>query len=370
MPRARRPRVGVLGAGAWGTTVAKVLAEKGHRVELWCLEPEVAESINREHRNSRYLIGVSLPETVRATTEILEAASRKDYLLLAIPSPFIVDSVKKILYAPEVMEGKTHIGVLSKGFVQTPAGIKLIVEAVEDYLPGIYKDNLVYVSGPSHAEEVARGRLTGLISASRSGTNAIRFRELLSAERLMVFSSLDVRGVQICAAMKNIVAIAFGILDALSEFSQDFGDNAESLLLASGLNEIQRLGLAMGASHPETFTSIAGVGDLDVTCRSRYGRNRRLGREIILDRVQERYRDIEDFIARMSELGYFAEGVVAARCAWILAGQYNLSLPIVSGVYRILNREAEPAQEAQSILRRILKTGFEPAASAPAGLAG
>ena len=143
------------------------------------------------------------------------------------------------------------------------------------------KRPVVVLTGPSHAEEVAMGKLTGLIAASENPMNSIRFRELLRVRGLMVYSSLDVVGVQICAAAKNVIAVVFGSLDAVAETSDLFGDNTESLLLAAGLNEIQTLGFAMGATHAETFSSIAGVGDLDVTCRSKYGRNRRFGHELI-----------------------------------------------------------------------------------------
>ena len=159
---------------------------------------------------------------------------------------------------------------------------KLIVSTLEDYFPGFYRDNIVYIAGPSHAEEVSVNKLTGLISACRNGKNSIRFRELLTSPSLFVFSSIDVIGVQTCAATKNVIAIAFGMLDALKENSDYFGDNTESLLLAAGLNEIQKIGKVLGATHPETFTSISGVGDLDVTCRSIHGRNRRLDRKSVV----------------------------------------------------------------------------------------
>ena len=357
MAGSRRHKVGVLGAGAWGTTVGKLLAERGHRVEIWCHEQEVALEINRRHSNGRYLVGVTLPANLKASSDLQSVLSKKEYLLVAIPTPFVVAIVKQMLAAVEIVEGKTLVGVLSKGFVPSSQGIRLITEAIEDYLPGIYKDNLVYISGPSHAEEVARGKITGLISASKNGTNAIRFRQLLSGKNLLVYSSLDVKGVQICAALKNVVAIAFGMLDALSELSDHFGDNTEALLMAAGLNEVQRLGLAMGATHAETFTSIAGVGDLEVTCRSEYGRNRRLGREIILTRVLEHFQDIEDLIANMGEIGYFAEGVVAAKHANELSRSLGVALPICCGVYRILNRQANAIQEVEAILKGISLNG-------------
>jgi glycerol-3-phosphate dehydrogenase (NAD(P)+) len=267
---------------------------------------------------------------------------------------YLLPSIKKILGCVNIREGRTIISVLTKGFIETPAGIRLITEAMEDYLPGMYRGKLVYVSGPSHAIEVSQGKITGLISASRSGRNSIRVRELLSGGSLVVFSSLDVRGVQISAALKNVIALAFGMLDALKESSDLFGDNTESLLLAAGLNEIQVLGRALGATHPETFTSIAGVGDLDVTCRSVHGRNRRFGREIILKKLIHGYASIDEVIAGLPSIGYIAEGVVTAKWVNTIAAQRKLALPIIDGVYRILNREAEPLTELRTMLDRII----------------
>jgi len=257
---------------------------------------------------------------------------------------------------PNIMEGQSLIGVVTKGFITTDAGPRHIVSALEDYLPGFYKNNLVYISGPSHAEEVGRGKLTGLISASANGKNSIRFRELLASPTLMVFSSFDTVGVQVCAACKNVVAVAFGMLDALKDTSAFVGDNTESLLLAAGLNEIQALGRALGATHPETFTSIAGVGDLDVTCRSQYGRNRRFGRQIILDGILSKFGDINDLISRLDEIGYLPEGAVAGKAVYALSRQQGLKLPITETVYRILNREEEPLPLIDRLIRTLTKS--------------
>lgn len=346
-------RIGVINAGAWGTAVAKVLADKGHDVVIWEPLEEVVRDINGNHANSRFLLGVSLPENLRATTDLQEAAGGKDYLVLATPSLYVLDIAKKLISIPEILEGKTVIGVLTKGFILTASGPALITRALEDYLPGSYKGSLVYLSGPSHAEEVARGKLTGLISASANGKNAIRFRQLFASTNLLLFSSLDVTGVQTCAAVKNVVAIAFGMLDALKELSDIFGDNTESLLLAAGLNEIQMIGQALGATHPETFTSIAGVGDLDVTCRSKYGRNRRFGSEIVKDGIIRRFTDLEDLIGNIGRIGYLPEGAVAIRSVQAIAENRKLKLPICNMVYRILNREVEPLQAITTLMRGI-----------------
>ncbi len=344
-------KVGVVGAGAWGTALAKVLAEKGHDVTLWSFEAEVAAEINERRTNESYLPGVVVPEEARATTDLADTVTGAAFLIVAVPSLYILHTAKTILSVPNIVEGQTFIGVVTKGFIPTSRGARLIVETLEDYLPGFYKNNLVYISGPSHAEEVGRGRLTGLISASQNAKNSIRFRELMTGDTLKLFASLDVVGVQVCAAMKNVIAIAFGVMDALKELTDVFGDNTESLLLAAGLNEIQMMGMAMGSTHPETFTSIAGVGDLDVTCRSQYGRNRRFGRSVVLEDGLDRFRNLDHLIDSIDQVGYLPEGIVACRAARELMDRHNLKLPIARAVYRILNKEANPFDEIRSVLR-------------------
>jgi glycerol-3-phosphate dehydrogenase (NAD(P)+) len=348
-------KTAVLGAGAWGTTVAKVLAEKGNEVELWAHEKATVEEINTAHINSRYLSGRPLPSSIHATTDIRAAADGKEFIILASPSLYLLDSVKELTTVPSIREGESLIAVITKGFLSTFKGPRLILETLEDYLPGFYQKSLVYIAGPSHAEEVSLGKITGLIAASESAKNSIRFRDLLRSKYLLVFSSFDVRGVQVAAAAKNVIAIAFGILDALKTQDMNgnreiFGDGTESLLLAAGLNEIQTLGMAMGATHPETFTSISGVGDLDVTCRSVFGRNRRFGREIIEKNILQSYKNIEDLIARIETIGYLPEGVVAAKYVKILAKNLKLKMPISTGLYQILNREIEPVDFLYSFL--------------------
>lgn len=340
--------------------MGKVLAEGAQQVELWAYEQAVADEITSAHANSRYLPGVPLPPNLSASSDLQAVAAGKEFLVLAAPSLHILELTRRLLAVPEISEGQTVIGVITKGFIRTSQGVRLILQTLEDYLPGFYKGNLVYISGPSHAEEVARGKLTGLISASLNPKNAIRFRRLLGRGPLMVFSSLDVIGVQVSAAMKNVIAIAFGVMDALKQVAgAQFGDNTESLLLASGLNEIQTLAVALGATHPETFTSIAGVGDLDVTCRSQYGRNRRFGREIVEKSILDGFRTIDDLIGRIAELGYLPEGVIAARGARELIARYQLKLPITSAVYRILNREQDPVDTLDTLLHSLTGTPLQ-----------
>ncbi|GHV89192.1 glycerol-3-phosphate dehydrogenase [NAD(P)+] [Spirochaetia bacterium] len=373
------PRIAVLGAGAWGTTVAKVIADKGNEVILWTHEPSAAAVINETHTNPRYLPGVTLPHKLLACSDIVEAASGREYLILAAPSLYLLDTVKQILNVPSIREGETAIAVITKGFLPNQTGgtaasqqkaPRLILETLEDYLPGFYRQSLVYIAGPSHAEEVSRGKITGLIAASESAKNSIRFRNLLRSNRLLVFSSFDVRGVQVAAAAKNVIAIAFGILDALktggsTNAAQEmeavpagtadlFGDGTESLLLAAGLNEIQTLGRALGATYPETFTSISGVGDLDVTCRSVFGRNRRFGREIIEKDILASFTDLDNLLDRIGEIGYLPEGAAAARYVTILAEKHKLKMPISTGLYRILNKEIKPVEFLDTFLHGLI----------------
>jgi glycerol-3-phosphate dehydrogenase (NAD(P)+) len=345
-------QIAVLGAGAWGTAIAKAVAEKEKDTLIWSYETEVRDDINKKRRNSRYLPDIELPKTLKATSDIEEAADDKQFLIYAVPSMFLLDTLKKTLSVNSIRDGKTVIAVLTKGFLPSENGPRLILETMEDYLPGFFRQSLVYISGPSHAEEVSRGKLTGLIAASENAKNSIRFRDLLRNQQLLVYSSLDVRGVQVAAAAKNVIAIAFGILDALRTIGKFdmFGDGTESLLLAAGLNEIQLLGKALGATHAETFTSISGIGDLDVTCRSVYGRNRRFGREIIEKNILKPYKNIDDLLSRIGEIGYLPEGVAAAKYVRILAEKHKLKMPVSIGLCKLLNRELEPQEYYKNLL--------------------
>ena len=342
--------VGVIGAGAWGSGLAQAIARGGHKVQMWAREQDVVDGINRDHENKRYLPGYPLSENMTASTDIKEVASGKDFLILASPSLYLAPTAKQLLDVPDVRDGKVVIGVITKGFITSSEGPKLVLETLEDVLPECYKKQLVYICGPSHAEEVAMGKLTGLIAASENPKNSIRFRELMRVPGLMAYASLDVSGVQSCAAAKNVIAIVYGALDAIAEHSDQFGDNTESLLLAAGLNEIQTLGMAMGATHPETFTSIAGVGDLDVTCRSKYGRNRRFGQDIIKTDMLDRFKNLDDLIARIGEIGYLSEGAVACKYVHEISVKYNIKLLICEALYKILNKEKKPEEVIEQLL--------------------
>lgn len=334
--------VAVIGGGAWGTGVAHALARGGHHVTIWAREQTVVDGINNEHENKQYLAGYALSKNIAASTDITSVTNGKEFVIIATPSLFLADTVKKITTVPTIADGNACIAAITKGFVPSHDGAKLVLETIENILPGIYKGCTVYVAGPSHAEEVALGKITGLIAACENPRNSIRIRELLRVPGILPFSSFDVVGVQVCAAAKNIVAVVYGMIDALAETSELFGDNAEALLMAAGLNEIQTLGFAMGATHAQTFTSIAGIGDLEVTCKSVYGRNRRFGQDIIKKDSLAQFKNLDDIIANMNKLGYLSEGAVACKYVHDIAKKKNIKLTICDGLYRILNKEIAP----------------------------
>ena len=194
------------------------------------------------------------------------------------------------------------------------------------------------------------GKITGLVAASLNPKNSIRVRELLKVPGLMVFSSFDVIGCQICAAAKNVIAAVYGAMDAISENSDIVGDNTESLLLAAGLNEIQTLGFAMGATHAETFTSVSGVGDLDVTCKSKYGRNRRFGQDMVKTDMLSRFKNIDDLIANVGKIGYLPEGAIACKYVHEIAQKKDLKLPLCTALYKVLNKESTVEQMVKELL--------------------
>ena len=342
--------VGIIGGGAWGTGIAQALARGGHKVEIWALEDDVVASINNEHENKRFLPGFKLDPSITCSNDIWQVAFGKEFIFVASPSIFLASTLEKINTVPNIVDGSTVIAALTKGFVPSPTGPKLILETIESALPEVYKDCTVYVAGPSHAEEVAMGKITGLVAASLNPKNSIRVRELLKVPGLMVFSSFDIIGCQICAAAKNVIAAVYGAMDAIAETSDIVGDNTESLLLAAGLNEIQTLGFAMGATHAETFTSVSGVGDLDVTCKSKYGRNRRFGQDIVKTDMLTRFKDIDDLIANVGKIGYLPEGAIACKYVHEIAQKKDLKLPLCNALYRVLNKESTVEQMVKELL--------------------
>jgi len=346
--------VGIIGAGAWGTALGTALARGGNKVELWAMEEDVVQTINNEHENKRYLPGFKLEETLTASLDIKAVATGKEFLIMGSPSLYLASTISKFVDVPNIQDGTTIIGSLTKGFVPCNDPLPaLVLPTMESALPACYKDSTVYIAGPSHAEEVAMGKITGLISASNHHRNAVKMRNLLRTSKgIMAYASFDPIGVQICAAVKNVVANVYGMLDAMAETNDLFGDNTESLLMAAGLSEITQIGMAMGATYPQTFTSISGVGDLDVTCKSKYGRNRRFGQDVIKTDMLSQFKDLDDLIANVKKVGYLPEGAIACKYVHQIAEVKHLKLPICEGLYKVLNKEVSPDECLDMIISR------------------
>lgn len=322
----------MLGAGNWGTALANHLVRKQCDVLLWAYEPEVAESINREHRNPLYAPDASLEPALRATTDAVAAVKDRDVILSVSPSQM----VRRVLapLAPVVAPGALVVGA-SKGI--EIESLKTMSQVVEDVMPG---HSFVVLSGPSFAEEVEQRQPTAVVAASRDAAAAARAQQLFSAPTFRVYTSGDVVGTELAGSLKNVIAIAAGMLDGLG-----LGHNPRAALITRGLAEITRLGVALGA-EPGTFAGLAGVGDLVLTTCGSLSRNRSLG--VALGRGQS----LAEYQA-----GHRAviEGVDTARAAVRMAAGAGVEMPITAKVAECLF-EAKPVRQAiAELLERTLK---------------
>ncbi len=312
----------VIGAGAWGTALASLLADNGHDTTIWCLEPDVAESIMHSSANPRFLSGATLNKTLRATTDKATALEGARVVLLAAPSHVLREVVSHARAWAE--PGATAV-VATKGIERHTCA--LMTEVVEQELHG---HAVVALSGPSFAAEVANRMPTAVVAASAYAEAATLVQQTFSAPHLRVYSSDDVIGVELGGALKNVMAVAAGMSDGLG-----LGLNTRAALITRGLAEIMRLGLAMGA-HPQTFAGLAGLGDLVLTCTGMLSRNRQVGLEI------GKGATLPEVLAGRETV---AEGVVTAESALELATQRGVEMPIVEAVHRVLF-EHQPARTA------------------------
>jgi glycerol-3-phosphate dehydrogenase (NAD(P)+) len=312
----------VLGAGAWGTALASLLADNGHQTTIWCLEPDVAEAITHSDANPRFLPGIELNSALTGTTDKAEALDGADAVVFAAPSHVLRDvaSHARAWVAP----GATAI-VATKGIER--GSFALMTDVVEQELRG---HAVVALSGPSFATEVAQRHPTALVAASTSVEAAALTQTLFSAPHFRVYSHDDVIGVELGGALKNVMAVATGISDGLG-----LGFNARAALITRGLAEMMRLGTGMGA-HPQTFAGLTGIGDLVLTCTGALSRNRQVGLEI------GKGATLAEVLAGRETV---AEGIVTTESAMALAERQGVDMPIVSAVHRVLF-ERQPARWA------------------------
>lgn len=324
-------RIAVIGAGSWGTALAALLAAKGESVILWSRDAGQAAAIRESRHNSKYLKDLELPPALQVTHHLREAVTGADMLVMAVAS----QGMREVLAALTPWASGHQIVVnVSKG-IETNS-LKRISEIVAEYLP---VNPYCVLSGPSHAEEVAKGMPTTLVSASRSRQVAELVQDTFSTGALRVYTNPDVAGVELAGSLKNIIAIGAGISDGLG-----YGDNAKAALLTRGITEITRLGLVLGAKA-ETFAGLAGIGDLIVTCTSGHSRNRRFGMLV------GQGMPVPEALAAV---GMVVEGYFTARSAFDLCGRHSIEMPIVTELYRILYEGTDVSAAVGNLMLRSL----------------
>lgn len=319
----------VLGDGAWGTAVALLLAQDpNHRVLLWSALEENGSLLRERRENVLFLPGVPIPPAVHLTTDAAEAADA-DLWIAAIPTVYLRQTLARI--APVLTRPRPVLS-LAKGLENNTF---LRPSEILGQLLGV--EQVAVLSGPSHAEEVSRGLPTSVVVASTDLELARWAQQCLSTDRFRIYTALDVTGVELGGALKNVIAVAAGISDGLG-----FGDNAKSALITRGLVEIARYGVALGAEHP-TFFGLAGLGDLATTCFSRHGRNRHVGERL------GRGEKLKDILGSMSMV---AEGVFTARSVHERATHMGLEMPITTEVYRVLYEDKDPLTAVNDLMLR------------------
>jgi len=336
-------KITILGGGGWGLALAKLLAEKDNQILVWEFNPKHLATLQEQHGNPLLLKDVVLPDSVSFTGSYEDIASfDSDILLLATPSQFIRATLaaippnlcKSIFESPRLQA----IVNVAKGIEE--GSLKTIDRILAEALPLSVTSKICALSGPSHAEEVARGVPTTVVIAGSDEELLIRLQDVFSNAYFRVYRSMDIVGVEIGGAVKNIIAIAAGIVSGLG-----FGDNTMGALLTRGIVEIGRFGMAMGA-NPETFMGLSGIGDLITTAISRHSRNRFVGFEVGSGKK------MKDILASMSMI---AEGVATTRSVYLLAQKMGIEMPIVEQVYLVLYEDKDPLEAMRDLMLRDLK---------------
>ncbi|MGQ0815571.1 MAG: NAD(P)H-dependent glycerol-3-phosphate dehydrogenase [Gemmatimonadota bacterium] len=321
----RPPSVGVLGAGSWGTALANLLAKKGNNVLIWSFEPDVADAINTAHENAKYMKGIRLDARVKATTAIDRAVRDANVVVNVTPAQHVRDVLSR---AAQSIRPDALMVSASKGIETTT--LQTMAEVVQDVVLSPAGARAVFLSGPSFALEVAREQPTAVAMAGHHAESLARAQELFQAPYFRVYTNADVIGVELGGSLKNVIAIAAGMASGLG-----LGHNALAALITRGLAEMARLGVALGA-NPLTFSGLAGMGDLILTCTGDLSRNRSVG--IALGQGKK----IEDILGGMYMV---AEGVDTTRAAHALARKIGIEMPIVAQVHAVLF-EGTTAREA------------------------
>ena len=321
--------VGVLGAGSWGTALSVLLTENGHQVTVWSIDENEVNMLNEKREHLQKLPGVKLPDSMVVTTDLEGTVKGKDFLVLAVPSPFTRSTAKKM--APFVAEGQIIVDV-AKGIEE--ATLLTLSKQIEEEIP---QADVAVLSGPSHAEEVGRKLPTTCVIGAKTRKTAEYLQSMFISPVFRVDTSPDILGIELGGSLKNVIALAAGIADGLG-----YGDNTKAALITRGIAEITRLGVKMGG-RIETFSGLTGIGDLIVTCASVHSRNRKAGY------LMGQGMSMQE---AMDEVKMVVEGVYSAKAAAKLAEKYGVSMPIVDEVNAVLFDGKSPAEAVNDLMMR------------------
>lgn len=322
-------KISVLGSGSWGLALALLLHNNGHEVILWSARPENARKLREKRENPDRLPGVRLPDEIDVLTDMERALKDVDVTVLAVASPYIRSTAHKM--APFVCKDQKIVNV-AKGIEEKT--LKTLSEVIEEEIP---QGNVAVLSGPSHAEEVGRGLPTTCVISAHTQEAAEYLQSIFMSPVFRVYTTPDILGVELGGALKNVIALAAGTADGLG-----YGDNTKAALITRGITEIGRLGKKMGAQM-ETFYGLSGIGDLIVTCASKHSRNRKAGYLIGQGYTMEE---------AMKEVQMVVEGVYSARAARELAEKYEVEMPIITEVNRVLFEGKSAAEAVMDLMLR------------------
>lgn len=320
---------GVLGAGSWGTALSVLLCDNGHQVTMWSIDENEVKMLNEKREHETKLPGVKLPDQLIVTGDLEDTVKGKDFLVLAVPSPFTRSTAAKM--SPCVADGQIIVDV-AKGIEEST--LMTLSQQIRQEIP---QADVAVLSGPSHAEEVGRRLPTTCVIGATTRKTAEYLQSMFISKVFRVYTSPDILGIELGGSLKNVIALAAGIADGLG-----YGDNTKAALITRGIAEIARLGVKMGGKI-ESFTGLTGIGDLIVTCASVHSRNRKAGYLIGQGRsVQE----------AMDEVKMVVEGVYSAKAAAKLAEKYQVSMPIVEEVNKVLFEGKAPARAVDDLMMR------------------
>lgn len=321
--------VGVLGAGSWGTALSVLLSDNGHQVTVWSIDENEVKMLNEKREHELKLPGVKLPDDMVITGDLEQTVKGKDFLVLAVPSPFTRSTARKMFAF--VADGQIIVDV-AKGIEEST--LMTLSRQIEQEIP---QADVAVLSGPSHAEEVGRRLPTTCVIGAKTKKTAEYLQSMFISNVFRVYTSPDILGIELGGSLKNVIALAAGIADGLG-----YGDNTKAALITRGIAEIARLGVKMGGKI-ETFTGLTGIGDLIVTCASVHSRNRKAGYLIGQGMSMQE---------AMDEVKMVVEGVYSAKAAAKLAEKYDVSMPIVDEVNAVLFDGKSPADAVNDLMMR------------------